>query len=87
MRITRTLNEGFVAHIDVELNDGDVSDIRILSAATLEDLTSLVQFSHVWDQAWSEAERHMSLQPPTPRAARQALRDLRSLTYDTPYGA
>ena len=85
MRITRALNEGFIAHIDIEAFNGVVSDIRILSATTLEDLTELVQFSPAWDQAWSYAERELSMQPLTPRAARQARADLSSLTNDTPY--
>ena len=85
MRITRTLNEGFVAHIDIETCEGDVSDIRILSASTLEDLTDLVQFGPAWDQAWAQAERYLSEQAPTPRVARQALSDLRSLTHGTPF--
>lgn len=86
MRITATLGEGFNVFIEIEENDGDVSDIKVFSANTGEDVTDLISYSSTaWEHAWDMAERHMSLQTPTPRAARQARADLRSLTHDTPF--
>lgn len=77
-RITATLNEGFVAHIDYTAFDDTVDDLRIICPVSGVDLTPLVAYSSTaWDQAWSAAERDVLRQP------RKA--DMRAMTYDTPY--
>ena len=81
MQIKVTLNEGFIADVEYEVSCDEVCDLRIKCPVTGMDLTDLIAYSSAaWDQAWNAAERHM-LSMPNP----QVMRDMRSMTYDTPF--
>lgn len=85
---TATLGEGFSARVEYSVDiDGDISDVKIYSAETGQDLTDLLAYTgQLWDQAWSAAERHMLAQPITRHARRVIAASMASMCHDTPYG-
>ena len=86
MRIDYTteakLGEGFAVLINIEIDEGDVSDIEVFSKATGENVTDLIYGGPSWDQAWSIAERRILV---LPLVQKQIQKTFREQTYDTPY--
>lgn len=85
---TATLGEGFAARIEYDVDiDGDISDVKIYSAETGQDLTDLLAYTgQLWDQAWNAAERHMLAQPITRSARRVIAASTAAMCHDTIYG-
>lgn len=84
---TATLGEGFATSIEYDVDiDGDISDVKVYSAETGQDLTNLLAYTgQLWDQAWSAAERHMLSQPITRNARRVITASMASMCHDTPF--
>lgn len=84
--LTAKLNLTFSAIVTAEVDaDGEVTDIEVHSASTGENLTTLLEGSPAWDQAWSAAERHMLAQPVTRKARRAMAANVASMCHDTPH--
>lgn len=85
--IATTLGEGFDARITYDVDeDGEISDVKVHSALTGQDLTDLLAYTgQLWDQAWNAAERHMLAQPVTKQARRAIAADMAAMCADTPY--
>lgn len=85
--IATTLGEGFDARITYDVDaDGEISDVKVHSALTGQDLTDLLSYTgQLWDQAWSAAERHMLTQPVTRQARRAIAAYVAAMCHDTPY--
>jgi hypothetical protein len=77
-----TLGEGFASIINVEIDEGDVSDIQVFSKTTGENVTDLIYGGPTWEQAWSIAERRVIY---LPSVQKEIQRTFRSQTYDTPF--
>lgn len=76
------LGEGFAALINIEIDEGDVSDIQVFSKSTGEHITDLIYGGPAWDQAWSIAERRILV---LPVVQQQIRRTFREQSYDTPF--
>ena len=85
--IAATLGEGFDARITYDVDeDGEISDVKVHSALTGQDLTDLLAYTgQLWDQAWDAAERHMLDQPVTRKARRAMAANVASMCHDTPF--
>lgn len=84
--LTTKLNLTFSAIVISEVDaDGEVTDIEVHSASTGENLTTLLEGSPAWDQAWSAAERHMLAQPVSRTARRSMAANTAAMCFDTPY--
>ncbi len=84
--IAATLGEGFDARITYSIDDGEIEDVKVYSAATGQDLTDLLAYTgQLWDQAWSAAERHMLAQPITRNARRASAANTAAMCHDTVY--
>lgn len=77
-----TLGEGFAVLINIEIDEGDVSDIEVFSKTTGENVTDLIYGGPAWDQAWSIAERRVIY---LPAVQKQIQKTFREQTFDTPY--
>ena len=85
--IATTLGEGFDARITYDVDeDGEISDVKVHSALTGQDLTDLLAYTgQLWDQAWDAAERHMLAQPVTRKTRRASAANTAAMCHDTPY--
>lgn len=85
--IAATLGEGFDARVTYEVDeDGEISDVKVHSALTGQDLTDLLAYTgQPWDQVWNAAERHMLAQPVTRTARRAIAANTAAMCHDTPY--
>ena len=85
--IATTLGEGFAARIEYDVDeDGEISDVKVHSALTGQDLTDLLAYTgQLWDQAWNAAARHMLDQPVTRKTRRAMAANVASMCHDTPY--
>lgn len=85
--IATTLGEGFDARITYAVDeDGEISDVKVHSALTGQDLTDLLAYTgQLWDQAWNAAERHMLAQPVTRKARRTIAANTAAMCHDTPF--
>lgn len=77
-----TLGEGFAALINIEIDEGDVSDVEVFSRLTGENVTGLIYGGPSWDQAWSIAERRILV---LPMVQKEIQRTFGEQTFDTPY--
>ena len=76
------LGEGFLALINIEIEEGDVSDVAVFSKSTGENVTDLIYGGPSWDQAWSIAERRILVLPTVQKAIQKTFREQ---TFDTPF--
>jgi hypothetical protein len=79
MRFRTNIGDGFAVTIEYAVDsDDDISEIAVYSATTGESLEPLLYGSSLWDEAYSEAQRHLGPRYPTAR-------NIRATCYDTPY--
>ncbi len=80
--IKASIGEGFEVFIHFADDGEDVTDVKVFSAKTGEEVTDLIYGTTVWNEAWGYAERRVIYGT---SSQAEAMRQVRETCYDTPY--